>query len=105
MDDEWDEGIALEGHTAGLAALQREGLPDAEAFAEHEAEVFTLGGDDGSDTPAVMTRPFQRQGRPRPRRRAALSPGNPRRLVVVLGARSIDPCPARVEPPRRRAGR
>jgi phosphoglycolate phosphatase-like HAD superfamily hydrolase len=29
MDDEWDDAIALEGHAAGLAALQREGLPDA----------------------------------------------------------------------------
>src|SRR5512132_3084476 len=66
MDDEWDEGIALEGHTAGLAALQREGLPDAEAFgrflAEHEAELFAPGAEDEIDITADMTRSFQEQG-------------------------------------------
>ncbi|HET8874403.1 MAG TPA: HAD family hydrolase [Gaiellaceae bacterium] len=66
MDDEWDEAIALEGHTAGLQAMQREGLPDAEAFGrfltEHEAELFSPGGEDEVDIAAVMTRSFQRQG-------------------------------------------
>jgi putative hydrolase of the HAD superfamily len=66
MDDEWDEVIALEGHTAGLQALQREGLPDAEAFgrflAEHESELFSPGSEDEIDIAAVMTRSFQRQG-------------------------------------------
>ncbi len=66
MDDEWDEGIALEGHTAGLAALQREGLPDAEAFgrflADHESELFAPAGEDEIDITAVMTRSFREQG-------------------------------------------
>lgn len=66
MDDEWDEAIALEGHTAGLQALQRESLPDAEAFArflaEHESELFSPGGEDEIDIVVVMTRSFQRQG-------------------------------------------
>jgi putative hydrolase of the HAD superfamily len=66
MDDEWDEAIALEGHTAGLQALQHEGLPDAEAFAgflaEHESELFSPGSEDEIDIAAVMTRTFQRQG-------------------------------------------
>ena len=66
MDDEWDEGIALEGHTAGLSALQREGLPDAEAFgrflADHESELFAPAGEDEIDITAVMTRSFREQG-------------------------------------------
>jgi putative hydrolase of the HAD superfamily len=66
MDDEWDEAIALEGHTAGLQALQHEGLPDAEAFARflaaHESELFSPGSEDEIDIAAVMTRTFQRQG-------------------------------------------
>jgi hypothetical protein len=37
-------------------------LPDAEAFAEHEAELFTLGGDDEIDIAAVMTRSFSAPG-------------------------------------------
>jgi putative hydrolase of the HAD superfamily len=66
MDDEWDEAIALEGHAAGLQALQRARLPDAEAFArfvaEHESELFSPGSEDEIDIAAVMTRTFQRQG-------------------------------------------
>jgi HAD superfamily hydrolase (TIGR01509 family) len=66
MDDEWDDAIALEGHAAGLAALQREGLPDAETFArflaEHESELFMPREEDEIDIAAVMTRSFQRQG-------------------------------------------
>ena len=66
MDDEWDETIALEGHAAGLAALQREGLPDAEAFgrflAEREAELFAPGAEDEIDIAAVITRSFEQQG-------------------------------------------
>ena len=58
MQDEWSDEIALEGHTAGLAALARDGLPTAETFTryldEHEAELFTLSGDDEIDIAAVM---------------------------------------------------
>jgi HAD superfamily hydrolase (TIGR01509 family) len=58
MQDEWSDEIALEGHTAGLAALARDGLPTAETFTrhlgEHEAELFTLAGDDEIDIAAVM---------------------------------------------------
>jgi HAD superfamily hydrolase (TIGR01549 family) len=66
MDDEWSDEIALEGHAAGLAALEREGLPDAQAFTsflgEHEAELFPLAGEDEIDISAVMTTSFTAQG-------------------------------------------
>jgi HAD superfamily hydrolase (TIGR01549 family) len=66
MDDEWSDEIALEGHAAGLAALEREGLPDAQAFTsflgEHEAELFPLAGEDEIDISAVMTTSFAAQG-------------------------------------------
>jgi putative hydrolase of the HAD superfamily len=66
MDDEWSDEIALEGHAAGLAALEREGLPDAQAFTsflgEHEAELFPLAGEDEIDISAVMTSSFAAQG-------------------------------------------
>jgi putative hydrolase of the HAD superfamily len=66
MEDEWDEAIALEGHRAGLQALQREGMPGPEAFGrfltEHESELFSPGGEDEIDIAAVMTQSFQRQG-------------------------------------------
>ncbi|HET6643845.1 MAG TPA: HAD family hydrolase [Gaiellaceae bacterium] len=66
MDDEWDDAVALEGHTAGLAALEREGLPDAEAFTqflvEHESELFGYGREDEVDVVRVMAASFQRQG-------------------------------------------
>jgi putative hydrolase of the HAD superfamily len=66
MDDEWDDAIALEGHTAGLAALEREDLPDAEAFTrflvEHESELFGYGREDEVDVVRVIAESFQRQG-------------------------------------------
>jgi HAD superfamily hydrolase (TIGR01549 family) len=66
MDDEWSDEIALEGHAAGLAALERDGLPDAQAFTsflgEHEAELFPLAGEDEIDISAVMTTSFAAQG-------------------------------------------
>ena len=66
MEDEWSDEIALEGHSAGLAALTRDGLPDAAAFTgylrEHEAELFPLAGEDEIDISAVMTQSFAAQG-------------------------------------------
>jgi HAD superfamily hydrolase (TIGR01509 family) len=66
MQDEWSDEIALEGHTAGLAAIAREGLPTAEVFtrylSEHEEELFTLTGDDEIDIAAVMRTSFNQQG-------------------------------------------
>ncbi|HEX7254766.1 MAG TPA: HAD family hydrolase [Gaiellaceae bacterium] len=65
MQDEWSDEIALEGHTAGLAALGREGLPTAEAFtrylADNEAELF-LRGEDEIDIADVMRRSFADHG-------------------------------------------
>jgi putative hydrolase of the HAD superfamily len=65
MQDEWSDEIALEGHTAGIAALSREGLPTAEAFTrylvEHEATLFP-GGEDEIDIAAVMRGSFADQG-------------------------------------------
>jgi putative hydrolase of the HAD superfamily len=66
MSDEWSDEIALEGHAAGLAALARDGLPDAAAFTaylvEHEAELFPRATDDEIDIAAVMARSFREQG-------------------------------------------
>jgi HAD superfamily hydrolase (TIGR01509 family) len=66
MQDEWSDEIALEGHTAGLAALARDGLPTAEVFTrylgDHEAELFALTGHDEIDIAAVMQRSFREQG-------------------------------------------
>jgi putative hydrolase of the HAD superfamily len=66
MQDEWSDEIALEGHTAGLAAIAREGLPTAEVFTrylgEHEEELFALTGDDEIDIAAVMRTSFTNQG-------------------------------------------
>lgn len=65
MQDEWSDEIALEGHTAGLAELGRDGLPTAEAFtrylAENEAELF-LSGEDEIDIADVMRRAFAQHG-------------------------------------------
>jgi putative hydrolase of the HAD superfamily len=65
MSDEWSDEIALEGHTAGLAALGRDGLPDAEAFTrylrEHEIELFPRSEDE-IDIAAVMAESFRDQG-------------------------------------------
>jgi putative hydrolase of the HAD superfamily len=66
MEDEWSDEIALEGHTAGLAALERDGLPDAAAFtnflSEHEADLFPIASDEEIDITAVMLDSFARQG-------------------------------------------
>jgi HAD superfamily hydrolase (TIGR01509 family) len=66
MADEWSDEIALEGHQAGLTALDREGLPDAAKFTsylnEHEAELFPVASDDEIDIAAVMTTSFREQG-------------------------------------------
>ena len=65
MQDEWSDEIALEGHTAGLGALARDGLPTAEAFtrylADNEAELFPAGEDE-IDIADVMRRAFAAQG-------------------------------------------
>jgi HAD superfamily hydrolase (TIGR01662 family) len=65
MSDEWSDEIALEGHTAGLAALRRDGLPDAETFTrylrEHEIELFPRSEDE-IDIAAVMAESFRGQG-------------------------------------------
>ena len=65
MQDEWSDEIALEGHTAGLAALTRDGLPTAEAFtsylADHDALLFP-SGEDEIDIADVMRRAFAAQG-------------------------------------------
>jgi hypothetical protein len=66
MNDEWSDEIALEGHSAGLAALARDGLPDAAAFTSylsaHEAELFPRATEDEIDILAVMTGSFREQG-------------------------------------------
>lgn len=66
MEDEWSDEIALEGHHAGLTALDRDGLPDAAAFtrylSEHEAELFPLASEDEIDIARVMTTSFREQG-------------------------------------------
>jgi HAD superfamily hydrolase (TIGR01549 family) len=66
MSDEWNEEIALEGHTAGLTALGRDGLPDASAFTQylrdHEAELFPRASEDEIDISAVMTASFRHHG-------------------------------------------
>lgn len=66
MSDEWSDEIALEGHTAGLTALPRDGLPDAAAFTrylrEHEAELFPLASEDEIDISAVMAGSFREHG-------------------------------------------
>lgn len=65
MQDEWSDEIALEGHTAGLTTLARDGLPTAEAFTryltDNEAELFP-GGEDEIDIADVMRRSFAAQG-------------------------------------------
>ena len=65
MQEEWSDEIALEGHAAGLAALDREGLPTGEDFtrhvAENDAELFPPGEDE-IDIVDVMRRSFSAQG-------------------------------------------
>ncbi len=66
MDDEWSDEIGLEGYRAGLAALDRDGLPDADAFTayleEHLAGRFPPAREDEIDLAAVVTTAFQEQG-------------------------------------------
>jgi HAD superfamily hydrolase (TIGR01509 family) len=66
MEDEWSDEIALEGHAAGLAALTRDGLPDAQAFTrfieEHGAGLFPAASEDEIDISAVMSQSFAGQG-------------------------------------------
>ena len=66
MRDEWSDEIALEGHSAGLAALARDGLPDAATFTsylrEHEAELFPLASEDEIDISDVMAGSFRDHG-------------------------------------------
>ena len=66
MQEEWTDEIALEGHTAGLAAIERDGLPTAEVFTrylrDHAAELFDLVGDDEIDIADVMRRSFTEHG-------------------------------------------
>jgi putative hydrolase of the HAD superfamily len=65
MQDEWSDEIALEGNTAGLLALERDGLPTAEAFtrylAENDAELSPRGEDE-IDIAAVMGKSFAHHG-------------------------------------------
>ena len=66
MDDEWSDEIAFEGLRAGLTALSRDGLPDADAFASyfraHDAELFPPQTDDELDLPAAIAAAFRGQG-------------------------------------------
>ena len=66
MNDEWSDEIALAGHSAGIAALARDELPDAAAFTgylnEHEAELFPSASEDEIDISAVMTSSFRAHG-------------------------------------------
>ncbi len=66
MDDEWSDEIELEGYRAGLAALARDGLPDAVAFTsyirDHEADLLPPASDDEIDLVAVLTTSFREQG-------------------------------------------
>ena len=66
MDDEWTAEIALEGNTAGIAALARAGLPAPETFSrylwENERELFALGADDEIDVADVMRSSFAHHG-------------------------------------------
>jgi putative hydrolase of the HAD superfamily len=66
MDDEWSEEIAFEGLRAGLTALSRDGLPDAEAYASylraHDDELFPPQREDELDLPAAIATSFRGQG-------------------------------------------
>jgi putative hydrolase of the HAD superfamily len=66
MDDEWSDEIELEGHSAGLKALDRDGLPDADAFMAHlERQVagrFSSAREDEVDLAALLTTSFREQG-------------------------------------------
>jgi HAD superfamily hydrolase (TIGR01549 family) len=66
MQDEWSDEIALEGHSVGLTALARDGLPDATTFTDylrdHEAELFPRASEDEIDISAVMTGSFREHG-------------------------------------------
>jgi putative hydrolase of the HAD superfamily len=62
MDEGWSDEIALEGHTAGLAALAREGLPPAEELTRHVSENAPVAGEDEIDIAAVMRSSFAEHG-------------------------------------------
>jgi HAD superfamily hydrolase (TIGR01662 family) len=66
MNDEWSDEIALEGHSAGLAALAHEGLPDAGALTaylgEHQAELHLRTAENEIDIGAVMAASFRAHG-------------------------------------------
>jgi putative hydrolase of the HAD superfamily len=65
MDDTFSDEIALEGHTAGFAALERDLLPSAEDFTrslvENAAELFPEGEDE-FDIVAAMRSAFVHHG-------------------------------------------
>jgi putative hydrolase of the HAD superfamily len=66
MEDQWSEEIETEGHTAGLAAIERDGLPDAAALTrylvDHEEELFPRVGDDEIDIAAVIETTLRHHG-------------------------------------------
>ncbi|HEV3480184.1 MAG TPA: HAD family hydrolase [Gaiellaceae bacterium] len=66
MRDEWSDEIALEGYTAGFAALNRDGLPEAAVFArylsDHQAKLFARETEDEIDIGAVMAGSFHEHG-------------------------------------------
>ncbi len=66
MEEEWSREIAAEGYEAGVAALARDGLPEARAlldyFEQHETELFALGVDDEIDIADVLRRAFAHHG-------------------------------------------
>jgi HAD superfamily hydrolase (TIGR01509 family) len=62
MEESWSDEIALEGHTAGIAALARDGLPTAEDFTRHVTEHFPVQTEDEVDIAAVMRGSFADQG-------------------------------------------
>jgi putative hydrolase of the HAD superfamily len=63
MQNEWSDEIATEGHTAGMTALARDGLPTAEAFTRYLADqAELLVGEDEVDIADVMRRSFEHHG-------------------------------------------
>jgi putative hydrolase of the HAD superfamily len=66
MEDEWSEEIETEGHYAGLAALERGGLPDAAALTryllDHEKKLFPSTDDDEIDIAAVIETTLRHHG-------------------------------------------
>jgi putative hydrolase of the HAD superfamily len=66
MDDQWSDQIAVEGHAAGLAALDGDGLPDAETLTrylvDHEEELFPSVEDDEVDFAGAIDASFRHHG-------------------------------------------